>query len=182
MKNAKVIIVHGWASSPKRGWIAWLADLLRERGYDVSAPAMPNPRRPQMDEWVEALLAEVGDAKCLILVGHSLGSYALLLLARELPEDVHVERLILVAGFSPEKDKTYWPEHHIDAADFVRIRARVARSYCIYSNNDRMVEPARTKEVCAKLKGHLILQQDMGHFSNLKLDELPIVLECITEA
>ena len=177
----KVIIVHGWASSPHRGWINWLADELKNRGYEVVAPAMPKPRQPDMADWLKAIQEAAAGSQSLIVVGHSMGTYALLEFIRILSATVKVKQAIFVAGFYVNETDTYWPGHFVTDKDFVQIRRRIKQSTVIYSNDDRVVVPNRSRELAKQLKAEMILELNRRHFSNLKLKTLPIVLEVIEE-
>ncbi len=181
MKSAppKVLIIHGWASSPRRGWIKWLASELRAKGYVVEAPALPKPRQPDPVAWVETIHAAAGDSKRLIVIGHSLGTYALLEFIKGLPPDVRVEQAIFVAGFYLDKTSTYWPEHYLTDKDFIQLRRRIKKSLVIYSNDDRVVVPNRSRALAQRLKAELLLDPGQRHFSNLKLKTLPIVLQLL---
>jgi pimeloyl-ACP methyl ester carboxylesterase len=65
-------LVHGAWHGP---W-CWerLAPLLRERGHDVVVPALPSEDTELgLEDYADAIEAELGDADDVILVPHSLG-------------------------------------------------------------------------------------------------------------
>ena len=177
----KVIIAHGWAGDTRSGWINWLTQELSQQGYSVQVPQLPAPRRPVMEDWINTLINTAGESKDLILVGHSLGTFALRHLIKRLPSDVKVQKLILVAGFYLDENSSYWEGYHLTGDDFAKIKARCEQIYCIYSNNDKMVEPNWTRIVCDKLDGNLILLPKMGHFTQYKVDKIPTILDIISQ-
>lgn len=54
---ARHLILHGLAGSGPGHWQHWLAGRLRDRGADVHFPDLPDPDRPQLQPWLDALRA-----------------------------------------------------------------------------------------------------------------------------
>jgi len=180
-RQPTVVIVHGWASAPGEGWLGWLADELRERGYEVIAPQMPHPRQPDIDEWLEKLREVVGERRHLVLAGHSLGCAVLLQFVAGLDENVVVEKLVLIAGFYLEKTTTHWPKHYLTNTELVQMKEHIRDSYILYSDDDEMVAPERSLQLAEKLGAQVIELHQMGHFAPRRLTELPEALDIITE-
>lgn len=176
----KVIIVHGWADDPRMGWIAWLVKRLNNEGYQAIAPQMPNPNWPNQKKWLEKINQVVGsDIDNLVLVGHSLGCFLLL---RFLEQDSLVgklEKLILVAGFIMPGDSTF-EKYFLPTPDFSKIKSKINKSYCVYSDNDHSVSREQTALLADKLRAKLVLDKAKAHFSPKQgIIELPSVLELI---
>ena len=69
MKRA--FIIHGWDSRPNEGCFPWLKEELQKKGFDVYAPAMPEPLRPEIDVWVTFLGQQIGvPSEETFLIGH----------------------------------------------------------------------------------------------------------------
>ena len=86
MADAKVFLVHGWDGSPANNWFPWLKRELEQRGFLVSAPAMPHPRMPTIEDWVSHLSATVGKPdENTYLIGHSMGCQAIARYLERLP-------------------------------------------------------------------------------------------------
>ena len=70
----KIVLIHGYKSSPQGNFFPWLKDELRKKGHDVVVPELPHPDEPDAEEWTKVLVDEVGpiDNETIIL-GHSLG-------------------------------------------------------------------------------------------------------------
>lgn len=182
MAISRVVIIHGWGDDPTRGWIKWLADELKKNGIEVLAPAMPHPRRPDFEQWIGVIHETVGQIdEQTALVGHSLGCFMLLRFLERYRGFERLGKLILIAGFALPAD----PAHHkrfLPAPNYKDIRARTDQIISIYSNNDRVVAPSRTRQLNEKLGGVLVLDRDKGHFSGLRgVSELPIVLQIILD-
>lgn len=88
MKRA--YIFHGWEATNESNWFPWLAQELRKKEFEVTAPNFPNTANPQLDEWLDFIgsraplarpenISLPRQAKGLqlqnsILIGHSLGT------------------------------------------------------------------------------------------------------------
>ncbi|HEY4509940.1 MAG TPA: alpha/beta hydrolase, partial [Candidatus Paceibacterota bacterium] len=57
----RVFLIHGWEGSPESNWFVWMKNELEQKGFDVTAPAMPDSMNPKMDAWVSHLAKIVGD-------------------------------------------------------------------------------------------------------------------------
>ena len=79
----KVLLLHGWPVS-ERVWVPQVS-ALRDAGYDVHAPHLYG-RGPSIDDWAAHLLRDLDGP--LVAVGHSMGGYCALALARRAPERV----------------------------------------------------------------------------------------------
>lgn len=179
-KRLRVIIVHGWADDPSKGWIAWLTRELCNRGIEAIAPRMPEPKQPNIGAWIAEVTRVVGTIdEHTVLIGHSLGSYVLLRYLDGYPDLGKIGKLILVAGFAgherANRGKTPLPE-----VDYGRIKSRVARIYNVYSDNDEVIPREWSEALGDDLGAENIVDPGKGHFAGLHgCDTLPIVLELI---
>ena len=72
------LILHGWQNHrPEGHWQRWLAGELESRGAKVRYPQLPEPDEPALDDWIDALEAELRetDPSTLTVVAHSLGCH-----------------------------------------------------------------------------------------------------------
>ncbi len=176
----RVVIVHGWADDPTKGWIAWLAHELRADGVEVITPAMPEPKKPNINAWIDTLANVVGSVdQQTALVGHSLGTYVLLRYLDAYPADDQLGKLVLVAGFAGnerlEQGRRALPE-----VDFARIKTKVTQIYSVYSDNDDIIPAKWSKALGEGLGAQNVLDAGKGHFAGLHgCDTLPTVLHLI---
>lgn len=177
----RVIIVHGWADDPRQGWISWLVQQLRGQGIEALAPAMPEPRTPNIDIWLKELDRIVGELdEHTVLVGHSLGVYVLLRYLSGYTKQAKIAKLILVSGFAGHervaKGKRALPE-----VDFDLIKQRAELIYSIFSDDDELVPPEWSEQLGKDLGATNILEKGKGHFAGLHgCEQLPVVLEAVT--
>ena len=87
----KVVLLHGWPVS-ERAWIPQVT-ALRNAGFETWAPHLYG-RGSSIDDWAAQLLREIDGP--LVVVGHSMGGYCALALARRAPE--RIVGLVLVAS------------------------------------------------------------------------------------
>lgn len=182
MEIRRVIIIHGFADDPTRGWIGWLTRELRSRGIEVIAPAMPAPSRPDFAVWNGAIRDTIGQIdESTVLIGHSLGCFMLLRFLEQYEGKEDLGKLILVAGFiapaDPERRHYFEPE-----PDFTKIRARVGQIFSVYSDDDRVVLPSQSRTLNVRLDGQLVLDRDKGHFAGLRgIERLDSVLQLVLD-
>lgn len=73
--SSRFLILHGFGNRRPRGhWQHWLADQLRRRGERVRYPQLPDPDRPDLTAWLDALgteYAQLGDRERVVIC-HSL--------------------------------------------------------------------------------------------------------------
>lgn len=96
------LIIHGFGGSTEGHWQEWLAKKLREAGFPVYFPQLPDWFHPDKDTWLSALKETMDRIKeeKLVVVTHSLGCvlwlhYAALKAGRK------AARVILVSPPSP---------------------------------------------------------------------------------
>lgn len=180
----RVIIVHGWNDTPNNAWMVWLSHELSKRGFEVVAPELPRPRVPSLQAWVNMLAEATGklDDQTTI-IAHSLGTPTALRLIDDYPDDVQLAGLVLVAGFGDgirERPGVLFSP----PLNFGHIAARVRTRVCIYSDNDRIVPPARSKRLAAAIGAREIMVLGGGHFlgqSRLpgSISQFPVALEAV---
>jgi pimeloyl-ACP methyl ester carboxylesterase len=111
-------LIHGGGDS---GWSWHLVEAeLRERGHRTVAPDLPDAAAG-LEEYADAVVAAVGDADPVVVVGHSFGALTAPLVAARLPA---AELVVLVAGMIPrpgESPDDWWAD--TGYADAVRIAA-----------------------------------------------------------
>lgn len=181
----RAFLIHGWEGSPDHGWFPWLKMKLEKEGFDVVAPAMPDPAKPRLSEWVPILagLVRKPDESCFF-VGHSLGCITILRFLESLPIGQKVGGVVLVAGFGT--DLTY-QGYQGELSNFFetplnwnKIRANCQKFVVVQSDNDEWVPARYGQFLSTQLQTEMILMPSMKHFSGDDgITQLPIALESI---
>lgn len=176
----KAVFVHGYQGTAMGGWRPWLKGELEASGWSVSAPEMPSPDAPRVEEWVATIGKEVGGAKDCFLVGHSLGCPAIL---RYL-EGEKAAGAVLVAGFAEKLGDGFEPiENFVDRPlDFEKVKNNCGSMAAIFSDNDPYVPLSQERLFREKLGAKTIVLHARGHFSSSEgCTKLPEALSMLLE-
>lgn len=103
MSDSRVLLIHGMAPRSPAHWMWPLAEQLRERRIPVQYPGLPDPQHPDLAAWQDLILTELvmlGDGE-RVVVCHSLGNILWGILGAELPPELRVTRVLMVAPPAP---------------------------------------------------------------------------------
>jgi len=186
MKRA--YIIHGWHDNSTSAWIPWLKEELERRGISAISPDMPDTERPTIDNWVNfisGLVTNPDGETCF--VGHSIGCQAIIRYLSNLPENVIVGKVVLVA---PWTEPTNLDESEIEVAEpWIKtpINWDGAKDHAkgftvIYSDNDPYVLVEEANKFGNNLNAKLVLDQNRGHFGDDDdVTQLPVLLNEVLE-
>jgi uncharacterized protein len=137
----RVFIIHGYGADPDCNWFPWLKEELNKRGLAAQVPAMPNTETPQCQEWVDALKSLIGQPdQDTILVGHSLGTAAILRYLETLQDGESVGDVFLVAGADANPGFPELDSFVAKAPDYEKIK-KGAKSFTVIHSDDDPVVP-----------------------------------------
>lgn len=139
ISRQKVILVHGYKTTPNGAWFPWLMGEVKKLAIFAVALDMPTPETPMQAEWVEEIARTVDRHKAgdVYLVGHSLGVAAILDYLQS-PRALHVRGAVLVSG-------RVHPSANLRTAgfyqnfDFDKIRSKSNGFVVIHATDDDMV-------------------------------------------
>jgi predicted alpha/beta hydrolase family esterase len=179
----KAVFVHGYQGTAMGGWRPWLKRELEARGWSVSAPEMPTPDAPMVEEWVATIAREVGDSgKDCVLVGHSLGCIAILRYLERAKKQVGGS--VFVAGFAGKLGEGFKPTDNFveKPLDFAAIRKNCSRMVAIFSDSDPYVPLSQEGLFREKLGAKTMVLHARGHFSSSEgTTKLPEALAAVME-
>jgi len=169
----KILIIHGWDDNGTSYWIPWLKKQLEKRDFVVYNPDFPNPKYPQLSEWVKTARNTVGkfDNQTIIIAYSSGFTFSLQLLS-QLKLAEKIDKLIGLAPFDRpldmggnETEDLYKPP-----INYNNIQNKADSFYLIASDNDPYIPlkiPRRIqKELNAQLqviKGGGLLNYKSGY-------------------
>lgn len=189
--NKRVIIVHGWDGYPEKGWFPWLKKELKDKGFEVIVPQLPDPSSPRIYNWVPVLASTADKVdENTYFVGHSMGCQTIARFLETLPEGVKVGGVVFVAGFfkrltgledDPAVQET--DKHWLGAPiNFEKIKKHLSKSIAIFSNDDPWVPLDNQDDFRDKLGSKIIIEHGMGHFSgSTGTTELLVALDALLE-
>jgi predicted alpha/beta hydrolase family esterase len=178
----RVVIVHGYESSPYANWFPWLRGALETEGIAVTVVPLPDPDDPDKAAWENAVSStlRVPDG-ATVVVAHSLGVVTALRVLAALPEPWELGGLVLVAGFTeplealPELDGFLATD-----VDVERVATNISARTVIRSNTDPFVPPAASDDLARRLDARLQVVQGAGHFMTEDgVTSLPALLDLI---
>lgn len=171
----KACIVHGWDGSPKEPMLQWLRSSLEKKGYEVIAPAMPNPGVPKIRAWVGKLTKTISPDENAILVGHSIGCQTILRYLQTLAPKKKIKGIVLIAPWMELDEETIeeegeevreiarpWMETPID---FKKVKKLAGKTVAIFSDNDPFVPLSQKTIFRKKLGAKVIIEKGKGHFT-----------------
>jgi len=169
-KKKKVVIIHGYTSSPEKEKYQIISKELHRLGIDHSIPAMPGKEYPRSKNWLKVIDEEINSSdKPVVLVGNSLGTRAILLYLDKYQQKV--DTVILIATFNNDfkKNRKRKEQHYQDffeyAIDIGQIKKLSNRFIVVCSKDDKSIDYRQGVEIGKELKAELIMYKDAGHFS-----------------
>lgn len=164
MKNA--ILLHGTSCTPEDFWQPSIAAFLRNQGYNVWAPQLPDADVPDLKKWLPMVLAEGTFTTDTVLIGHSAGSPFALSILENI--DVQIHKAVLVAGYARPKGKELEAEPILQKEyDWKKIKSAVRDLVFINSDNDPWgCDAEEGLYMWRKLGGTLIVREGEGHMGS----------------
>jgi len=186
--NKRVFLVHGWGGTPESNWLPWLRGQLKQKGFEVHVPQLPNTEVPRIDSWVKTLADSVGQADGqTYFIGHSMGCQTIVRYLETLPDEIQVGGAVFVAGFlkrltncdnDPGEKETadHWMCSPID---LLKIATHLPKSVALFSDNDSFVPLDNQEEYRDVLRSKIVLEHAQGHLDGKEeggIIKLPLVL------
>ncbi len=170
MRDYKIVFIHGYTASSKVNWYPEMVHLLSAKGIECVVPDLPGGKYPHIHEWLEGVHLAVGDTtKPLVLVGHSLGTRALLLYLEKFQP--HVKAAFLVAAFNNDTanglryDGESYPDFFAYKIDLRKVIPLVDTFVVIHSKDDSSIPYTQGVEMAEDLGAELRTYEDRDHFS-----------------
>lgn len=183
----RVFIVHGWGGSPNEGWFPWLSKKLKEKGFIVEMPEMPDTDNPKIETWTGHLQKIVGNCdENTFFVGHSIGCQAIMRYLEKLPENEKAGGAVFAAGWLTLSNIDSEEERMISSPwlntpiDFEKVKKHAGKFICIFSDDDLYVPMENMDLFSKKLGADVIVEKNKGHFSGDDgIMELSIALKMV---
>lgn len=172
MRKEKIILVHGWSSSPEGDWFPWVIAKAKELGFEIVAPEMPNPDEPEINSWVSCLgnIAEDYNENT-IFIGHSIGCQTIMRFLEKYNKKA--KGAIFVSGWlelinledeAAEKIAKPWIETPIN---FEKVKNNIGKSIVLLGSNDQWVVADKTKkDFEEKLNSEVEIIPNSGHITS----------------
>jgi len=170
--NKKIIFVHGYTASSQADWYPAIKPELDRSGIDYSVPDLPGGENPHSADWVEIIRKKVElSSKPIVLVGHSLGTRAVLLYLDKYQKKV--DTVILIAPLSnnvanaERHDGEAYPDFFEYKINLQRVKKLAKKFIILHSKDDSSLDYEKHGVSLARELGvKLITFKGRGHFSN----------------
>src|SRR3989344_6641036 len=166
----KVIIIHGYTSSPKKEKYQIIARELDRMGVLHAIPEFPGGARPKNKDWLNIIDREVAGSKGPpVLVGHSLGTRAALLFLDRYGQ--RVDAVILIAAFdnNAQENQKRQGGNYADffeyALDIEKIKKLANRFIVVHSKDDNSIPYKQGEKIAKELGAELVTYEDAKHVS-----------------
>lgn len=182
-ESSRYLIFHGcppteaMVSSLENRWMNWVADELRKRGLNASAPQFPTPWAPKYTEW-RTKLEELQIDENTVVAAHSCSGAAIVRYLLE--KGIVIKKLILVA---PAKV----PETANDTReDLYRFELpskipHLAEEVVLFTSND-FPHHLKSRELYIQaLNPRVIELENKGHFLFYQMGNSPEFYELLEE-
>lgn len=166
----RVFIIHRWGGNPDKEWMPWLKTKLKNIGYEVYVPAMPNTDTPEINAWVSHLAQVVGiPDKDTYFIGHSIGCQTILRYLETI--ETAVGGAVFVAGWfnleNLEDDESKiiaepWIKTPIDIQEIKKV---LPKSILVISENDDYGAFKENTEKFAQFVNHTAVLPNAGHIT-----------------
>lgn len=183
----RIFIIHGWRGNPNEGWLVWLGKELKNVGFEVFIPEMPDTSSPQIDKWVNKISKVVRESDAhTYFVGHSIGCQAIMRYLEQLTGNQKAGGAIFVAGWFNLTDETWDETYTKEIADewintpinSSLIKERVDKLVLVNSDNDPYVPISDVGLFKERFNIDIIVLENKGHITEEdNVMELPVALE-----
>jgi predicted alpha/beta hydrolase family esterase len=158
------LILHGLEGSGPQHWQTWLTGRLRARGFEVACPSLPAADNPRLEEWLEALGAELArlPAADTSVLCHSLGSLLWLQHAarRRGPQ---VARALLVTPPQPDEDDPQSAGFRPVPLDRDGVAAAARETLLVCSTDDPWCPRATSRRIAEEVAVPIEWIERAGH-------------------
>lgn len=165
-RHTRVIIAHGYMSSPHEHWFPWLDAQASSFSVAVTRVHFPHAHAPKTQEWVHTLEQAVIDPdEKMCIVAHSLGCYAVLRFLQNRGRSLRLGQLIFVSGFMRPLPLLPELDSFLDEKIFPhKIAPKIQERIMIHSHNDSIVPPTYSQELATALECVTLVEPEGQHF------------------
>ncbi|MBI2043889.1 alpha/beta fold hydrolase [Candidatus Pacearchaeota archaeon] len=178
---SKVVLIHGKSATPNDKWYPWFVDEVKKRKIEVFAPELPNPKNPEINEWLKEIDNTSPDENT-VLVGHSRGGVAILRWLEKLPKERKVKKVILIgtnSGSLEKRDNDGNGFYTKRGYDFEKIILHCSDFVVIHSKDDHIVPFSNGEENAKGLKANFKIYNNKKHFGIKESPKIPELLDMV---
>ncbi len=168
-----VIDIPGYNHNSESIWHPEFRQLIAEVGNEAITLDLPGGKYPVFTEWYPIIEQAVREAQYpVILVGHSLGTRAVLLFLEQ--TELSVESIVLIGPFDNNTDNAKFRDGNYSnffehSIDIERIKQHIRDKIIVVgSEDDANIPFIQAQNIAKDLGGELITIPNSGHFLDAK--------------
>lgn len=183
--------MHGTGGSPESNWISWVKAELKECGYEVWVPLLPNNSTPQRRLYNDFLLESDWNLVDNLVIGHSSGAVGILNLLED-ERCPHIKTAVLVSawadtsranlahdGLTRERFKDLFPS---GGFKFNIIKQKADHFLFIHGTDDPYCPLDQAEWLTEKIDGKIIIVPAGGHLNKTSgFTKLPQLTQALKE-
>lgn len=176
----RVILVHGFNSSPEENFHPWLAKELRDKGFEVVTPKLNLSSKEELNlpELMESMQEQVGLLKNEdILLGHSLGAF-IILQYLEAVEMVETPRAVIMVGAPWKVSNPALRRLFLVDLDAEVLMWKSREYVVVHAKDDELVPIEHGRKLAEAFKARMVEPEQGGHFMD---EKYPVLLETIED-
>lgn len=171
MFSGTIVFIHGYTASSKGDWYPQISALLDQAGVAYRIPDLPGGEHPHVQEWLSIIDDVVKESEGpIVLVGHSLGSRAVLLYIEKYRPTV--EKVFLIAAFDDLLENANRHDDGKNYADFFEqnldlniLKKNIGEVIVMHSKDDSSIEYSQAEGIAMKLGAKLMTVDGRDHMS-----------------
>ena len=176
----RVILVHGFNSDPTMNFHPWLADQLRDQGFQVVVPKLSLSTTEEIDlnKIIEEMKSQVGYLKNEdIMLGHSLGGF-IILQYLEAVEMTETPRAVVLVAPPWKVSRPELRRLFIADLDAEVLMWKAREFVIVHSKDDDLVPFEHAEKLAETLKARLVATNGDGHYMGT---QYPILVDTIAQ-
>ena len=175
MKRA--VLLHGTDGSPEDTWFPWINGALKNKGYQVYKPLLPENHTPNKDVYDDFLKNSGWNFANNVIVGHSSGATTILNLLSSswFPS---LKTIVLVGAFLDTVNVVGADWYEDGQFDNLFLPEKVENVYFVHGDDDPYCSYQTAKNMCEKMDGKFITIHNGHHLGSTSgLTRLPGLYE-----
>lgn len=174
----RAILIHGYKASPNMNFWPWLAAELRNRGFEVIIPELPNSAEPDRDLWNTALLESIRTLTDKdIIVGHSLGGASALRFLEAAEARTTPHACVLISTPWLIRDERF-RGFFLSEFDYDVLMWRASKFAVIHAKDDPTIPLDHGQRYADVFHAKFVTPEEGGHFQG---EKYPVILDTILE-
>lgn len=169
MTQPTIIFIHGYRASPEINWFSEISRELKKLDIPHLIPTLPGGDNPHSAEWLKIIDKTIKSVKTpVILVGHSLGTRAVLLYLDKFKTPVR--SVLLVSPFNNDLSNAGnrgggYSDFFEYPVNIPAVKKLASKFIVMHSKDDQAIPFEQGQEIAKELGAEFVVYEDRHHFA-----------------